>query len=194
MMNIIETILSLKHASDTPCRFLLVDYSHREEIANYIMNHDDGKGLQFFYNSQDVQNTRIFGLSTKFLHDYHCCTVFGRSNPPNELCYTWIQEYDQYCKDNTLQYNKDLMKNVYSKDEVVEVSKQFLYELSCFLTASSHLSDEGRLPYFSFEQLSHKFGHDIAKHINMSSIVAQTQYIVADQIYEDKISDIKFNN
>lgn len=70
--------------------------------------------------------------------------------------------------------------------KTVTVPLDFLYQIGMFLEASSHLEDEGRLPYPSFQNLSHELGYQIREytkeHIKFFPLDC---YITYDQLWKE---------
>lgn len=75
----------------------------------------------------------------------------------------------------------------------VVVPLDFLYKIGMFLEASSHFEDEGRLPYPSFQNLSHDIGYQIREYTNEHiKFFPLDCYIAYDQLwgeYNEKYAD-----
>lgn len=80
-------------------------------------------------------------------------------------------------------------------DKVVTVPLDFLYSIQMFLEASSHLSDEGRLPYPSFQFLSHDLSHKIRSYTKEHvKLFPQDCYIRYDMLWDAYNAGVESNN
>lgn len=74
----------------------------------------------------------------------------------------------------------------------VTIPLDFLYSIQMFLQASSHLEDEGRLPYPSFQFLSHDLSYKIREYTKEHiKFFPQDCYISYENLWEKYQDDTK---
>lgn len=193
-MNILNTVIHLrsefyKEHGEYP-KFVIVDAKHRDRIFSAIDLLYGASNAHLHYNdTKEPLNCRIYGMRLTFTSNIKDGAIVF--TVPIEYSYfrglmtQTILDFDNYCKQNHIDYMEEIYKNNTSSNEMVEFPKSFMYELSCFLLASSHRADEGELPYPAFQNLSHELSHQISDALEISKDVYQSSTYTFEKLWKE---------
>lgn len=102
---------------------------------------------------------------------------------------------DVMSKEEYYEYMNNIVKDKVNGKSVT-IPLDFLYSIQMFLMASSNLEDEGRLPYPSFQNLSHDLSYKIREytneHVKFFPRDCYIRYDLLWQQYEDEHKDFEY--
>ena len=165
--------------------FLFVNEARRPLIMNVILE-NKLKGDRLFDIGPGKYDLIYMGLIVSFHPDVVDFEIVHEklSNHP-EFIRDYIDNFVNYRHRIKLRRSSAIIEEEKSGD-YIKIDRKLLFDVSCFLLASSHLCDEGRLPSVKFESLSHDLAHQISEKLNSTHEMHIVQYDVFDRLWASK--------